>query len=274
MADINTQPINGRAIARKYHDNGDGTWSEVVAMVSAGSGGDTNVSIDQTTPGTTNGVVVNASSLPTGAATAANQALEIAAIQAATPAGTNLIGKVGIDQTTSGTTNAITVTSSGVTAPVSSINAAVSSAQGLSVNGYQQLFGGTNWGRAYGDINGAVNQPFALATSRWQYAPPTGGIANSTTPVVVMAAAGAGVRNYMARLQIATSTLATGSEIVVLDGAVVIWRGYVGTVSGSQDHQFDITLRGSANTSMSVQMVSASATGNVYCSAQGFQSAV
>jgi hypothetical protein len=41
--------------------------------------------IDQTTPGTTNGVQVNA----------------------ALPAGTAVVGKVGIDQTTSGTTNAV-----------------------------------------------------------------------------------------------------------------------------------------------------------------------
>jgi hypothetical protein len=47
------------------------------------------VGIDQTTPGTTNGVQVNA----------------------ALPAGTNLLGKVGIDQTTPGTTNAIQATS-------------------------------------------------------------------------------------------------------------------------------------------------------------------
>lgn len=45
------------------------------------------VGIDQTTPGTTNGVQVNA----------------------ALPAGTNLMGKVGIDQTTPGTTNGVQV---------------------------------------------------------------------------------------------------------------------------------------------------------------------
>lgn len=39
-----------------------------------------NVRIDQTTPGTTNGVVVNSSALPSGAATAANQATMIAAM--------------------------------------------------------------------------------------------------------------------------------------------------------------------------------------------------
>ena len=45
------------------------------------------VGVDQTTPGTTNGVQINA----------------------ALPAGTNLIGKTGIDQTTPGTTNGVQV---------------------------------------------------------------------------------------------------------------------------------------------------------------------
>jgi hypothetical protein len=56
-----------------------------VVGLNAGSAIVGKVGIDQTTPGTTNGVQVNA----------------------ALPAGTALIGKVGIDQTTSGTTNAV-----------------------------------------------------------------------------------------------------------------------------------------------------------------------
>src|SRR5579864_1662159 len=52
--------------------------------------------------------------LPSGAATSANQGTEITALNqlhtdliAPLPAGTNLLGKVGIDQTTPGTTNAV-----------------------------------------------------------------------------------------------------------------------------------------------------------------------
>lgn len=277
MADVNTLPINGRAITRKYHDNGDGTWSEVIATVSAGVGADTNVSIDQTTPGTTNGVVVNSSNLPTGAATAANQALEIAAIQAATPAGSNLIGKVGIDQTTQGTTNGIVIT--GTSGPAittgTTSDALPGTSAGLNVARCGlYVWNGSGQDRMRGDLNGTVTQPFAMVASRWQYAPPTGGITNSNTAVVIMAAAGAGVRNYMARLQIVNNTLATAGEFVVLDGVTVIWRGYLLTTAQSQNFTFDVPLRGSANTSMSVQMVTTSATGNVYASAQGFQSAV
>src|SRR6185437_4479921 len=61
-----------------------GTWN---VGLSAGSNIIGKVSIDQTTPGTTNGVQVNA----------------------ALPAGTNIIGKTGIDQTTPGTTNGVVV---------------------------------------------------------------------------------------------------------------------------------------------------------------------
>jgi hypothetical protein len=60
------------------------------------------VGIDQTTPGTTNGVVVNSSALPSGAATSAKQDTLIghvdgieALLAAATPAGENHIGEVG-----------------------------------------------------------------------------------------------------------------------------------------------------------------------------------
>lgn len=55
------------------------------------------VAISQTTPGTTNGVVVNSGTLT--AVTA------VTAITNALPVGANVIGKVSIDQTTPGTTN-------------------------------------------------------------------------------------------------------------------------------------------------------------------------
>lgn len=64
----------------------------LVAALPAGTNIVGKFGIDQTTPGTTNGVQVNA----------------------AIPAGANLIGKVGIDQTTPGTTNGVVVTNGSV----------------------------------------------------------------------------------------------------------------------------------------------------------------
>ena len=68
-----------------------GTWNigtvTTLPSIPAGSSVIGKVGIDQTTPGTTNGVQV----------------------VAAVPAGANIIGKVGIDQTTPGTTNGVYV---------------------------------------------------------------------------------------------------------------------------------------------------------------------
>lgn len=71
------------------------------------------VGIDQTTPGTTNGVVVNSSALPTGAATSANQATEIASlasIDAGIPA--------ALGQTTMANSMPVTIASNQTAIPV------------------------------------------------------------------------------------------------------------------------------------------------------------
>lgn len=52
---------------------------------------------------------VTASALPTGASTEATLASVLSAVQGAIPAGTALIGKVGVDQTTPGTTNGVAI---------------------------------------------------------------------------------------------------------------------------------------------------------------------
>lgn len=106
-------------------------------VLGAGSAIIGKVEIDQTTPGTTNGVVVNASALPTGAATSAKQDTgntSVASIDTkfgevqtsptaytllarlkdlltgiVLAAGSAIIGKVGIDQTTPGTTDSVSV---------------------------------------------------------------------------------------------------------------------------------------------------------------------
>lgn len=62
-----------------------GIYNAATSPIPAGTNLIGKVGIDQTTPGTTNGVQVNA----------------------ALPAGTNLLGKTGIDQTTPGTTNGV-----------------------------------------------------------------------------------------------------------------------------------------------------------------------
>lgn len=92
----------------------------VPVAVAAGTNLIGKVGIDQTTPGTTN--AVSATNFPstvstgTGAQGASSPRVTVAtdsatvAGSASIPAGSNLIGKTGIDQTTPGTTNAVSAT--------------------------------------------------------------------------------------------------------------------------------------------------------------------
>lgn len=122
--------------------------------VAAGSAIIGKVSIDQTTPGTTNGVQVNAA-LPAGtnkigalttvdtvtAVTTVSTVSTVSAVTAITnalPAGSNIIGNVRIDQTTPGTTNGVVVNSTTTTTAAFQAEGAV--AFGSITNSYVTLF--------------------------------------------------------------------------------------------------------------------------------------
>lgn len=131
-------------------------------------------------------------------------------------------------------------------------------------------FNGSSHDRIRADVGGIVTQPHAFASARWQAAGVSGGITN-TTDVVLMAAGGASVRNYLTAIQY-INTSATASEIVVKDGSTVVWRGVApANMSAMQSVVFPGGLRGTANTAMNVAM-STTATATVV-SAQGFQGA-
>lgn len=146
---------------------------------------------------------------------------------------------------------------------------------GMSGRNFGFVFNGTTWDRARGDINGTVNQPYALASSRWGYAAAAGGISNTTTAVTIIAAAGAGVRNYVTGIQIDAGALGAATEIAIRDGAggTVLWRGFITTGGAMRQVEFGVPLKGTANTLMEVVTLTASVTGSVYFNAQGFQGA-
>lgn len=135
------------------------------------------------------------------------------------------------------------------------------------------LFNGSTWDRARGDVNGQVSQPYALASSRWGYAAASGGISNTTTAVTIIAAGGAGVRNYVTSIQVDAGTLGAATEIAVRDGAggTVLWRGFITTGGVMRQVNFPVPLKGTANTLMEVVTLTASVTGSVYFNAQGYQ---
>lgn len=95
-----------------------------------------------------------------------------------------------------------------------------------------------------------INHPHALPGASWRYAAAAGGITD-TTAVTLVAAAGAGIRNYITSLQVVNSHAAVNTEVVIRDGSggTVIWRGWA-RANGSNMYQviFPVPLRGSANT--------------------------
>lgn len=288
------------------------------------------VGIDQTTPGTTNLVaagqngawnITNVSgtvSLPTGASTAVKQP----ALGTAGAASTDVITVQGIASGTpliiggivaSGVTDsgnpvktggyASTTPPTAVTAgqrvnawyslngasftsvvgpqlagdaSVSGSNAAgmVNSSGTTSIPAAAMFgFDGTNYARMRGDTNGAVNQPYAMTGSRWQYAAATSGIVNSTTAVTIAAAAGASVRNYLPSFQLDWDALGVATEIAIRDGAAgtVIWRGKIPAgVAGMREVTPLVPLKGTANTLMEFVTLTASVTGGVFFNGQGF----
>lgn len=106
----------------------------------------------------------------------------------------------------------------------------------------------------------------AIPENTWYAAAASGGI-TTTTATVVKAAPAAGVRNYIKSAQFRNAGAAQ-TEVMILDGATVIWRSQV--VSGTADGVsvlFDPPIRCAAASAVSVQCSAASA---VYANLQGF----
>lgn len=106
-------PAGSAAIGKLSANDGVDIGNVDVASISAGSNVIGKVGIDQTTPGTTNGVQLTAS-IPSGTNSigklGSNSGVVIGDVNVSTIAvGSNVIGKIGIDQTTPGTTNGVQV---------------------------------------------------------------------------------------------------------------------------------------------------------------------
>lgn len=98
-----------------------------------------------------------------------------------------------------------------------------------------------------------VTKPYCIPEVAWTYAAASGGITN-TTGVTAVAAAGAGVRNYVTRAQIINGHATVGTDVQIRDGAsgTVLWRGYAAADGGGATCVFDPPLKGTANTLIEV----------------------
>lgn len=70
-----------------------------------------------------------------------------------------------------------------------------------------------------------INKPFSPSEADFQFACAAGGI-TTTADVVVKAAPATGRRNHLTSMQL-KNVNAVATEVVIKDGATVIWRGHL-----------------------------------------------
>ena len=114
-----------------------------------------------------------------------------------------------------------------------------------------------------------VNYPYAIPAKQWTYA--SSAAVTDTADDAAKAAAGAGIRNYVTGIQVFNGHDTTATEVVIKDGATVIWRGWAEQAGGGASARFDPPLRGTANTAVNVANITTSS--STYFNLQGFESA-
>ena len=113
-----------------------------------------------------------------------------------------------------------------------------------------------------------VTRQNSIPENEWQYAAASGGITD-TANVVLQAAAGANIKNYLTGLSVANAN-ATASEIVIKDGAsTVIWRMYLAANAPIKSIIFSTPLQSSANTALNVACITTGT--QTYINAQGYK---
>ena len=85
--------------------------------------------------------------------------------------------------------------------------------------------------------------------------------------VALVAAAGAGLRRYICSLQLSNNS-AVATEVVLKDGATIIWRGHLSANAPMAEIIFENPLRTTANTALNFACITTGAA--VYVNAQGF----
>jgi hypothetical protein len=109
-------------------------------------------------------------------------------------------------------------------------------------------------------------KPYSVPEADWTYLG-AAAVAN-TTDVVLAAAAGASLRRYITALQI-KGTNAVATEVVLKDGATVIWRGHLSaSMLNGDSYSFPTPLKTTANAALNFACITTAAA--VYVNAQGY----
>jgi hypothetical protein len=111
-----------------------------------------------------------------------------------------------------------------------------------------------------------TTRPYTIPELEWSYASAAGGVIN-TTDVVLSAAAGAGLRRYIATMTLSNNN-ATATEVVLKDGATIIWRGHLPANAPNVHIHFQNPLKTSANAALNFACITTAAA--VYVNAQGY----
>ena len=105
-------------------------------------------------------------------------------------------------------------------------------------------------------VGAQIVKPFSIPELDWSFAGPIAGL-TTAADTAAKAAAGASVRNYVTALQV-QNTSATASEFQIKDGAAtVLWRCLLPANSSFLDITFPSPLKGTANTALNIQAVTA-----------------
>jgi hypothetical protein len=112
-----------------------------------------------------------------------------------------------------------------------------------------------------------VQLPFSLPANTWSYTTANGGVTD-TADDEAKAAGAAGVRHYITGAQVVNGHGTTSTEVVVKDGATVLWRGWAQAAGGGCAATFNPPLRGTAATAVNVANVTNAS--QTYISVQGY----
>lgn len=200
-----------------------------------------------------------------------------AVIDTALPAGTNNIGDVDVlslpNVTLAAGTNTNEVVGDAAHDAAIAGNPVRVAGRGMSAD-YTAVASGDTADFLSSLLGKLISLPYALPANTWNYAAPAGGLVNQTA-VTVKAAAGAGIRNYVTSVQIINSHQTISTEIMILDGAAgtVLWRGWAQAAGGGISCKFDPPLRGTADTLLEVDEVTATGTAGLLINLQGFVAA-
>lgn len=164
-----------------------------------------------------------------------------ASVSAAVPAGTAIIGKVGIDQTTPGTTNAVSATGAAASGATASGNPVAVGGLGVSSETVVTA------GQAAALITDLARKLIVLP-----YANPenfVSGVITSamtgTTTTSLIAAPAAGLRNYITACTFSNSHATVGTDMILQDGSggTAIWNVPAAAVYGGAHITFPAPLR-------------------------------